>query len=154
MMISDGLLKQIATLGVIGYLPSAPGTFGSLAAFSFYLLLKPTTLTLFLIAVFLVPLGVMSSHRAEKLLGEKDSRHIVIDEFCGYFFSVLFLPYSVGYGLAAFFLFRGFDILKPFPIRRIENCLKGGAGIMADDIAAALYSNIILQLWKIFALKV
>ena len=96
---------------------------------------------------FVLLVGIISSHHAERLLNSKDSRHIVIDEFCGYFLSVLFIPFSINYALAAFFLFRFFDILKPFPIKKIEAALVGGIGVMADDIMAAIYTNIILQIW-------
>jgi phosphatidylglycerophosphatase A len=143
----DFILKNIATLGFIGYVPFAPGTFGSLFSFIVFILLKPCVPVHILILLFAVPLGIISSHFAEKLLHEKDSSHIVIDEFCGYFFSVLFIPFSITNALAAFFLFRVFDILKPFPIRKIETVLKGGYGIMADDIMAAVYTNMILQIW-------
>lgn len=143
------ILEYIATLGFIGYLPFAPGTFGSLAAFTVFVLLKPTVFIHIIILLFIIPIGIISSHHAEKLLNDKDSRHIVIDEFCGYLISVLFIPYSTGFAITAFFLFRFFDILKPFPIRKIESVLSGGKGIMADDIAAALYTNIILQIWKL-----
>jgi len=117
------LFKHIATLWFIGYLPVAPGTFGSLFAFALFVLLKPSLFAhLILLALFTV-VGVISSHIAEILLHERDSGHIVIDEVCGYFVSVLFLPMSLGYAAAAFFLFRFFDILKPFPIRQIESAM-------------------------------
>jgi phosphatidylglycerophosphatase A len=142
----DTLAKHIATLGFIGFIPIAPGTFGTFAAVAVYILLNPSLYLHTLILLLLIPIGIISSHIAERVLDEKDSGHIIIDEFCGYFFSVLFVPFSFGYALAAFFLFRVFDILKPFPIRKIEK-LKGGLGIMADDLMAALYTNIILQIW-------
>jgi phosphatidylglycerophosphatase A len=141
--------KIIATLGFIGYLPIAPGTFGTLAAFLIYILIKPTIFINALIALILIPISIAASHLTEILLNEKDSRHIVIDEFCGYFCSLLFIPFDILYALAGFFLFRIFDILKPFPIRKIERLFKGGKGIVADDIIAAFYTNIILQAWKI-----
>src|SRR4030066_1328013 len=143
------VLKYIATLGFIGYLPVAPGTFGSLVAFAFFILLKPSTFIHIFLLLLIVPIGIISSHHAERLLNDKDSRHIVIDEFCGYLISVLFIPRSMGYAITAFFLFRFFDILKLFPIRKIESVLSGGKGIIADDIAAALYTNLILQIWKL-----
>jgi phosphatidylglycerophosphatase A len=143
------LLKYIATLGFIGYLPFAPGTFGSLAAFVIFILLKPNIFIHIIILFLIIPIGIISSHYAERLLNDKDSRHIVIDEFCGYLLSVLFIPFSIAYAITAFFLFRFFDILKPFPIRKIGSVLGGGKGIMADDITAALYTNLILQIWKI-----
>ena len=143
----DSILKYIATLGFIGYIPFAPGTFGTISSFVVFILLKPSIPTQIVILLFALPLGILSSHLAERLLHEKDSSHIVIDEFCGYLISVLFLPFTFTNAVAAFFLFRFFDILKPFPIRKFETALKGGYGIMADDIMAALYTNVILQIW-------
>jgi len=139
------VLKYIATLGFIGYLPFAPGTFGSLAAFTLFTLFKPSPFMHTILLLFIIPIGILSSHHAERLLSERDSRHIVIDEFCGYLFSVIFLPFSYTTVVAAFFLFRFFDILKPFPIKKIGSTLRGGLGIMADDIVAAIYVNVILQ---------
>jgi phosphatidylglycerophosphatase A len=148
-LIMNAILKNIATLGFIGYIPIAPGTFGSLVAFIFFYLLKPSIFSRVLILFLTIPIGIISATRAERLLNEKDSRHIVIDEFCGYFFSVLFIPLSFWYALSAFFLFRFFDILKPFPIKRIESSLKGGKGVMGDDIMAAVYTNIALRIWML-----
>jgi phosphatidylglycerophosphatase A len=141
------VLKNIATLGFIGYLPVAPGTFGSFVAYVFYILLKPSLLIHIILLFIIIPIGILSSYHAEILLQQKDSRHIVIDEFCGYLLSAFLIPYH--YALGAFFLFRFFDIVKPFPIKKIESLLSGGKGIMADDIVAALYTNLILQIWKL-----
>lgn len=142
------ILRYIATLGFIGYLPLAPGTFGSLAAFAFYIILKPGLLFHIVMLFLIIPIGVISSHYTERFFDVKDSRHIIIDEFCGYLLSVVFLPFSYAGALIAFFLFRFFDILKPFPIKKIENNISGGKGIMADDIMAAIYTNVIMQIWK------
>lgn len=142
----DSLLKYTATLGFIGYLPSAPGTFGTIFAFLIFIILKPSAFLHILILLIIIPIGIISSHRAEMLLDDRDSRHIVIDEFCGYFCSMVLIPFSVSTLLIAFFLFRLFDILKPFPIRTIESSLSGGIGIMADDIMAAIYTNVILRI--------
>jgi phosphatidylglycerophosphatase A len=141
------LSKLIATLGFIGYLPYAPGTFGSAAGFLFMVLLKPGDIQLLISFLLLFFIGVWSSHGAEKFLG-KDSGHIVIDEFCGYLISVLFIPQSTGYLFAAFLLFRAFDILKPPPIRKIEGVVPGGAGVMLDDVLAGIYANVCLQTWR------
>ena len=139
------LSKTVATVFFIGYIPFAPGTFGSLAALIFVLLLKPpVSLQVALLwAVFFI--GLFSAHFAEKAFGERDSGHIVIDEFAGYLVSVLFLPLTAGYLIAAFFLFRFFDILKPSPIRNVERALNGGLGIMLDDVLAGVATNVILQ---------
>jgi phosphatidylglycerophosphatase A len=141
------ILKHIATLGFIGFFPIAPGTFSSLAALAFFILLKPSPFIHIIILSVIIPISIISSHHAEKFFNSKDSKHIVVDEFCGYLVSVFLVPFS--YALAAFILFRFFDILKPFPIRKIEHLLEGGFGIVADDIMAALYTNVILQIWKL-----
>ncbi|HET6514167.1 MAG TPA: phosphatidylglycerophosphatase A [Thermodesulfovibrionales bacterium] len=143
------LLKNIATLGFIGFIPLAPGTFGSLAAMLIFLFFKPQTQTAISFLLPLIVLGTISAHYAEKLLDEKDSRHIVIDELIGYAVSVLFLPTIPVYYLAAFLLFRFFDILKPPPVKQIEGLLSGGLGIVADDVMAGIYTNILLQIWKL-----
>lgn len=142
------VLKYIATIGFIGYLPFAPGTFGSLVAFAFFILLKPTPFIHILMVFLLIPVGIVSSHHAERLFNSKDCKRIVIDEFCGYLLSVALLPFSYVQAVIAFFLFRFFDILKPFPIKKMES-LSGGKGIMADDIVAAIYTNLVLQVWKL-----
>ena len=102
-----------------------------------------------LILAIITAVGIRSAGYAEEVLGEKDSGHIVIDEVAGYCLSVLLIPHDLAYYLAAFFLFRFFDILKPPPIRNIERSVAGGAGIVADDLMAGLYTNLILQAWRI-----
>ncbi len=97
----------------------------------------PALIVLCLIAVFL-------STKAEKTLG-KDNGSIVIDEFCGYYVSVLFLPHNWLIGLYAFALFRVFDIAKPFPIKKVQE-LPGGWGVVTDDIIAGIYTNILIQI--------
>ncbi|MFH1014948.1 MAG: phosphatidylglycerophosphatase A [Nitrospirota bacterium] len=130
-------------------MPFAPGTFGTLAAVFFMVALKPSVLAHIALTVFFIIAGILSSNKAEKLFGQKDSRHIVIDEFAGYMASLLFLPLSWGYIISAFVLFRFFDILKPSPLRRLEDVFNGGFGIMADDMGAAVYTNLVLQLWRL-----
>lgn len=140
--------KQIATLSFIGYLPYAPGTFGTAAAVLFVYLWHPTDTALLVLIPVLFLIGTAASHSTEKVLG-KDSGHIVIDEVCGYLVAVLFVPRTTAVLIAAFVLFRVFDILKPPPVRHIEKTVPGGAGVMLDDILAALYANVCIQLWMI-----
>lgn len=141
------LLKNIATLGFIGYLPVAPGTFGTLAALLFFALLKPTIPVHVLLIILVTALGIIASSRAEKILNEKDSSHIVIDEFAGYALALLFLPHTLFYLVLSFLLFRLFDILKPLPLRWIERTFPGGYGVMADDLVAGVYTNIVMHAW-------
>lgn len=143
------LFKYIATLGFIGYLPYAPGTFGTAAGLLFVITLKTYDTRLLISSAVIFLIGLIASHSAEKQLG-KDSSHIVIDELCGYLISVLFVPSSIRYLIAAFILFRIFDILKPPPIRKVEKVAPGGAGIMLDDVLAGIYANVCLQLWRYF----
>lgn len=135
------LSKYIATLGFIGFIPYAPGTFGSAAGFLLLIFIRPEDLNLLIVLLPLFVLGIITAHKTEKLLG-RDSGHIVIDELCGYLVSVLFVPKTFGYLLAAFILFRAFDILKPPPIRKIDESVHGGAGIMLDDLLAGVYANV------------
>lgn len=144
------LYKYIATLGFIGYTPYAPGTAGTAAGFLFVLLLKPDNAELLIGSLLVLLIGTLTAHYAERQLG-KDSSHIIIDELCGYLISVLFIPSRTGYLIAAFILFRIFDILKPPPIKKIEDIFPGGAGVMLDDVLAGIYTNICLQLWRYVA---
>ncbi len=142
--------KIIATVFFVGYIPFASGTFGTLAALICISLLKPDILSQGVFAVLLFGLGTVTAHVAETIFGE-DSGRIVIDEFTGFVISVFSLPLTAGYLAAAFFLFRFFDILKPSPIRDIERNVRGGLGVMLDDAAAGLMTNLLLQLWRIVA---
>ena len=145
----NNILKFIATLGVIGYLPIAPGTWGTAAGLVFVLLLKPSATSYAALIVFGFLLGTVASTAAERVIGRTDSGHIIIDEFIGFLVSVIFVPQTYSYFIAAFFLFRFFDILKPFPIRQAERGLKAGLGVMTDDVLAGVYTNVILQMWRI-----
>lgn len=137
----------IATLGFVGYMPYAPGTFGTVLSLLLVAFLRPDDSELVLIFSGALLLGLFTSHNAGRSLG-KDSRHIVIDEFCGYLPAVLFVPRNTGYLIGAFILFRFLDILKPWPIRKIEGNVGGGLGIMIDDLIAAVYTNVCIQLWR------
>jgi phosphatidylglycerophosphatase A len=143
----QAISKLIATVFFIGYMPFGPGTFGTLAAMIFVWILKPSiSYQIIALAASLI-IGLWASGAAEKAFGEKDCRHIVIDEFAGYLCSIIFLPLTPGYMIAAFFLFRFFDILKPASIRTLER-IGGGTGIMLDDIAAGVITNFLLQIFR------
>jgi phosphatidylglycerophosphatase A len=144
------ILKQIATLGPVGFFPVAPGTFGTLVALAFVAITNlPAHLYLALTAT-VIAIGIYSSSAVEEITDEKDPGCIVIDEVAGYFVSMAFLPATIFYLVSSFVLFRIFDILKPPPLDRLQR-LKGGTGVMADDILAGIYTNIILQIWKILS---
>ncbi|MFH0809591.1 MAG: phosphatidylglycerophosphatase A [Pseudomonadota bacterium] len=136
----------LASGAFLGYIPVAPGTFGTLAGIPLYLALSwlhPVAGVLGTLAV--AGLAVPIAGAAERLLGFKDPGFIVIDEIAGFLTAMLLIAPSVGTVAVGFALFRVFDILKPPPVRRMES-LGGGLGIVADDIAAGIYANIILRL--------
>jgi phosphatidylglycerophosphatase A len=128
-------------------MPVAPGTWGSVMGLIFAELLDLSLPVYFLVILFGLMIGIVAADAAEKAIGEQDSGHIVVDEFIGYLVSGYAVPRTHWHLIAAFLLFRFFDILKPFPISRLEKRLSGGLGIMADDILAGIFSNIILQAW-------
>ncbi|MDH7511609.1 MAG: phosphatidylglycerophosphatase A [Clostridiales bacterium] len=137
--------KVVATCCGIGFIPVAPGTAASLAValmYKFFLfrLSWPFYLVLF---VLLGGLGLVASAVYAAELGRDDPRRIVVDEASGQLISLFAVPASwTAVGLS-FFLFRFFDIVKPYPIRRAER-LPGGWGIMADDLLAGLIARVFL----------
>ncbi len=145
----NSIWKNIATLGPVGYIPFAPGTFGSLIGLILFTLFRPSVVFLAFIILAGFLLGVYVSSIAEHVFNEKDSGKIVIDEAVGILVSFLFLPSAATYLVAAFLLFRTFDIIKPFPIRYAEKKFRHGFGIMIDDIIAGIYTNIFLHVWML-----
>jgi phosphatidylglycerophosphatase A len=158
----------VATAAGLGYIPLAPGTWGSLAGAILYtpfvprVVMQPIDLSdgvasfkivhvspwpascAFALVIALV--GVWASHRAAEFSGKKDPQFVVIDEVSGQFLTYLLAlaPVNWKYLLLGLILFRVFDIWKPFPVRQAES-LPGGWGIMADDWIAAIYAA--LGLW-------
>ncbi|MEJ2682810.1 MAG: phosphatidylglycerophosphatase A [Candidatus Sulfobium sp.] len=143
------LLKNVATLGFVGYMPFAPGTWGSAAGLLFVSSLDLSPVVQFLVITSGIVVGIISSDTAEDVIGERDSGKIVIDEFIGYLVAVFYVPHTYVFLIAGFLLFRIFDILKPFPINRIDESMSGGLGIMADDLLAGIYAGILLRLWTV-----
>jgi len=139
------IIKTISTFFYIGYLPFIPGTFGSIAGILLFYLIKDSLPVYALFTLSLIILGFLVTGKAEKILNKKDAKCIVIDEVCGMLLSLIFIPYNIKTVIIAFILFRILDSLKPYPAARLQN-LKGSRGIMADDIVAGLYTNIILQI--------
>lgn len=130
----------------VGYLPVCPGTFASLAAIGLYALLGQLNLFVQIVCVCVVFLiGVHTASQAETVLNQKDPSQVVIDEVVGYLITMGFLPFNLIAALIGFFLFRFFDILKPFPVRRFEK-IPGGWGIMLDDTIAGIYASLSLRL--------
>ena len=140
-------LLLLATGFGVGYSPVAPGTLGTLIAIIVYYFLSKILSPVYeitLVGFFF--LSVWISENAERFFGKKDDQRIVIDEITGFLIAMLWVPKTFLFVVIGFFLFRFFDILKPFPIRRVEKRLKGGFGVVLDDVVAGVYANIILRL--------
>lgn len=131
-----------------GASPWAPGTAGTLVAVPLYFLLAEFLSLPLYIAMLLVTfiLGCWLCEKTSADLGVHDHGGIVWDEFVGYWLTMVALPVSWTWALAGFILFRFFDILKPWPIRWIDKKVKGGFGIMLDDVLAAVYAGGLLHL--------
>jgi phosphatidylglycerophosphatase A len=140
----------LATGFGVGYSPIAPGTLGTLIAIPVYYFLStiPSPLYEITLIAFLF-LSVWISENAEIFFGKKDDTRIVIDEMIGFLIAMLWVPKTTRFIIIGFFLFRFFDILKPFPIRGLEKRLKGGFGVVLDDVLAGVYANIILEIVRL-----
>ncbi len=129
-----------------GRFPVAPGTAGSVVGVFLYLGMKGLTLSPYLaVCILMVLAGTWAAGRAEIILDRKDSPSIVIDEIAGFLIAMFMVPSGWSFIVAGFLLFRLFDIMKPWPLGRLEK-LHGGPGVMLDDIGAGVYTNIVLQL--------
>ena len=147
MKTANFFIKLVATFFYTGYFPLIPGTFASFLGLILFFILSINTTLYILFTLCILALGFLVSGRAEQILAQKDSRYIVIDEVAGMLFSfisLLFFRYDLLIILIGFLLFRLLDTLKPYPASKIQG-MHGSIGIMGDDIVAAIYTNIILQ---------
>ena len=147
MKITDYLALAIATCGV-GYLPLAPGTFGSLVGVAVFLALTKVGSIWLLVAILVFTFaGIWAGTRTEELSHRKDPGKIVVDEVAGQLialFPLVFAAWSMKTVIVSFILFRFFDIVKPYPANRLQD-LKGGMGVMCDDLVAGAYAAIIVS---------
>jgi phosphatidylglycerophosphatase A len=130
----------------LGFSPLVPGTVGTLAGVPVYWLLSGLPLVYW--ALCLIPLtwaAVWFAGRACEIYNVHDDRRVVIDEVIGYAVTTLGAPFSLASVVAGFFIFRFFDILKPWPAGLIDRRLPGGAGVVLDDAAAGVYGALTLQ---------
>lgn len=138
----------MSTAFYAGYFPVAPGTAGSLVGMAIcfleYIVFGEISWVVNLAAVVVLFYPFMKiADGGERFFGVKDPPQIVIDEMMGYWISILLHPFNLKVALAAFLVFRVMDIIKPWPINRLQR-LPGGLGIMIDDCAAGVYTNIII----------
>ena len=144
---TDKIILFFATWFFSGLIPFAPGTWGSLMALPFAAAAYNfghiySCLSLLIIFLFSIPV----SSRASKILKKEDPSAVVIDEVAGIFVTLFLIPVSWTSIAAGFVLFRVFDIIKPFPAGLIDKKIKGGAGIVLDDIMAGVYANVCLRI--------
>lgn len=141
-----GIARLVATFFYVGYFPYAPGTLGTLAAVPLYYIISGLPYYLYIsFTVLFIILSVWASGIAEGIYGEKDPGYIVADEVSGYLVTMTLVPLTLTNVVIGFFLFRLFDIVKPPPSRQSER-LKGGLGVVMDDVVAGVYANILLQI--------
>lgn len=132
-----------------GLAPVAPGTVGTLLAFPLFHLLSQrlNDLSLFGVIVALFAVGIWACGRTGRAMGIADHSGMVWDEVVAMMLILLVVPAGMGWWLAAFFVFRFFDVVKPPPIRYFDQTLKGGFGVMFDDIVAAFYTLLVLAVF-------
>ena len=142
----------LATFFGVGYLRPGPGTYASAITVLLWWILSRFIASAWLIpaavidSIAITLLGITRSTTVARESRQKDPGFVVIDEVAGQMIALIGVPVVWKYLLAGFILFRGFDIIKPFPLRRLER-LPGGTGIMMDDVGAGVYALVLLQLW-------
>ena len=141
----DAGAKLVATGLGSGYSPIAPGTAGSIVGLLLFLPLAGLAWPVQLAATAVLTLvGVFAAGRVARVVERKDPGLVVVDEVAGQWITFLALPVTPVTALAGFLLFRVMDIVKPWPARDLER-LPGGLGIMADDVAAGIYAQLLLR---------
>lgn len=140
-------ITLLATGLGVGYSPFAPGTMGTLLAIPIYYFLSENPFPLYEITLAgFIFLAVWVSEKTGAIFEKKDDPRIVIDEMMGFFITMLWIPKTTLSIAIGFLLFRFFDIVKPPPIRLIER-VRGGYGVVLDDVLAGVYANLLLQLF-------
>ena len=141
----EKFVKFITTFGFIGYLPLAPGSMASVAGGLIAIFFSYSLPMYFAVWVIITVLGFIAGDRMETLMQKKDPSCIVVDEVSGIMIAFFMLPHTTSVIVTAFFLFRAFDMFKIYPVNKFEP-LKGGVGVMMDDIIAGIYTNIVMHL--------
>jgi phosphatidylglycerophosphatase A len=138
------IITFFATWFYIGYIKIAPGTFGTIGAVPLLFLMKKLSFGNYVIVlVLLIFFAINISTMSEKIFNKKDASNIVIDEVVGYLVAALFINFNLINVICSIVVFRFFDIIKPYPINKLQK-LSGGIGVVADDIVAGIFSAIVL----------
>ena len=135
----------------VGAIPLMPGTFGTLVGIMWYLVLYRLPLWAYLwVAILCLLTGFIICDITSRKLGTDDHPAIVWDEIVGFLFTMIAIPPTWYFILTGFLLFRLFDIWKPWPIRWVDRHIHGGVGVMLDDLVAALFALVVLQILALF----
>lgn len=141
----DKIIKFLAAGLGLGFMPLAPGTFGTLlGSLLFYLLRDRPQLWFIYFSLAVAVISIVIAHLAEKAFKQKDCQKIVIDEVAGVLFCYAFVSYSVFNLVLGFILFRLFDVAKLPPARQAQDKLKGGLGVVGDDLVAGIQGGLLL----------
>lgn len=145
----DRLVLFLASGAYVGYVPVASGTFGSLLAIPLLIGVGrsgwPAAVVVALLAAGSV-IAMVVAGRASRIYGVHDSSRIVVDEICGMAIAGALLPPTAWNLALAFLVFRVFDIVKPFPAGHFDREVKNGVGVVADDLVAGVYANLVVRL--------
>ncbi|MEK7449905.1 MAG: phosphatidylglycerophosphatase A [Planctomycetota bacterium] len=146
------LLKALTSGLFTGYTPVIPGTGGTLLALLLYYILNlvflnhlPFQIWCGSTIIFFTLLSLLTGQWAEEHFQKKDPGQFVLDEMAGFGCAIFLIPFTWTWWLAAFLLFRFFDIVKPFPAKQVQQ-YHGGLGIVLDDILAGIYANLVIHL--------
>ncbi len=147
--LADILLCNLATLGPIGHLRPAPGTIGSLVALGTGYLIASFSLGVLVAGILVLSImGIFAAERYGQSTGKKDASEVIIDEVAGQWIPLVIIPLEIEWYIAAFLLFRFFDISKIGPVGHAER-FAGGVGVMADDLVAGILAALVLWLGAI-----
>lgn len=141
------LARFVSTAGYVGFLPVAPGTWGSAVGLLILLPLRwhGSAMAEAATMLALLAVGIWSAGVTGREMGDEDPGPVVIDEVVGMLITLLWIPVNVTGAVLGFLLFRVFDIIKPFPARQCER-LPGGWGVMLDDVMAGIYGQIAMRI--------
>ncbi len=141
------IIECLATFFYIGKIPFAPGTFATLATIPLWYVMTSLNPIWYMVVTFLIViLGIFISEAYERTLKIHDSKTIVIDEVAGFLITMVWLPVTWQSVVFGFILFRFLDIVKPPPIRQLDQKIQGGLGVMLDDVAAGIIASMVLQI--------